>query len=411
VAHHQVLPIGSQYHKAALKMLKRERVGRRAIRHAARSENFIFMSPLALNMENPIEPTGVAFHELGHGFSETAGLHAAHNRSDNEVGYAIHDYITKGSDNLDEFFETRTLIDENGVQQVISSKAESLMDLHLQQMRDLAIEEARAEGFAHRMLERTIRPNDSHTLLDRYIPAAEQIAKKQISKMVKESMENGKTLSANIVPGMTLGESVSYSKGRDFIAYANRTINPFKDAIEKKYGKEALDDPRIKQFIDDLMFKGKVQGQKTLLESIDSPIVSRVTRGVEGVVEWTMDTIKGKYGQEEIDYYAREMGEMLAGMPINRSGEIAAQASMTNPSILSDLLDDALGASSAVLKSAESTEKQIVGTISGRMTRPITISATQEAAGAAIVRASRSSTTSRIISGMKSAMKVVGTLR
>jgi hypothetical protein len=285
------------------------------------------------------------------------------------------------------------------------------MDLHLQQMRDLAIEEARAEGFAHRMLERTIRPNDSHTLLDRYIPAAEQIAKKQISKMVKESMENGKTLSANIVPGMTLGESVSYSKGRDFIAYANRTINPFKDAIEKKYGKEALDDPRIKQFIDDLMFKGKVQGQKTLLESIDSPIVSRVTRGVEGVVEWTMDTIKGKYGQEAIDYYAREMGEMLAGMPINRSGEIAAQASMTNPSILSDLLDDALGASSAVLKSAESTEKQIVGTISGRMTRPITISATQEAAGAAIVRASRSSTTSRIISGMKSAMKVVGTLR
>jgi hypothetical protein len=409
-------------------MLKRERVGRRAIRQAKRSGNFIFISPDTLNDENSIRPTKVAFHELGHGFSERAGLHDGKYDISDKIRTAISD-INKNTSSLDELFETTTLIDENDVQQVILSRADSFMDLHLTQMKLLAMEEARAEGLAHRMLERTIRPNDSRTLLDQYIPLAERAAKEDIPELAKKSMQNGKILSADVVPGAAISEAVSYSRVRSFNTYANRNIKALKAAIETKYGKEALDDPRVKQFMDDLFLRGRVQGQKTLLESIDSPIVSRITGGIEGLVELTMNSIEKKYGQEAADYYAREMGEMLGRMPIDRSREIAAQASMatetvldrsgeiaahasiTTETVLPSLSNDASTAALSVLQSVKNTETEIAGVINSSLVRPIIISNTEQAVGAAAGRAAGSSTASRIISGVRTAMKIAGTVK
>lgn len=177
--------------------------------------------------------------------------------------------------------------------------------------------------------------------------------------------------------------------------------------IQEKYGKEALEDPRIIDYIRSLEWQGKTQGQKAVLGSIDSPMVS--AQAVEGLVAYTMD--HAGLSTSDADYYAKEMGELLGRMPPNRSAEIAAHAAMTTESMLPALSDDASSAASAVIKSARVGAGDVVAEITSNTVRPIMISKAESFAGSAITRAGRSSTTSRIISGMQSAMKIAGIVK
>lgn len=207
--------------------------------------------------------------------------------------------------------------------------------------------------------------------------------------------------------GLVLAGTTSYSKAGSFTSYVDRTIRPFKKMIAENYGEEALEDPRIVDYIRSLEWEGKTQGQKALLGSIDSPIVS--TEAIEGIVGYTMD--HGKLSTSDVDYYAREMGELLGKLPSNRSAEIAAHAAMTSESMLPALSNDASSAAFAVIESARSGTADIAAEITSNVVRPVMISRSEPLAGAAVASASRSSTTSRIISGVQTAMKVVGRIK
>lgn len=87
--------------------------------------------------------------------------------------------------------------------------------------------------------------------------------------------------------GLVLRQTTSYSSTKSFESYVDRTIEPFVKMIAENYGEEALEDPRIVDYIRSLEWEGKTQGQKALLGSIDSPIVS--TEAIESAVSQTLD--------------------------------------------------------------------------------------------------------------------------
>jgi hypothetical protein len=124
-------------------------------------------------------------------------------------------------------------------------------------------------------------------------------------------------------------------------------------------------------------------------------------------VDWLSEISKAGYlNQEAVDYYSREMGEVLGKLApisteINRAGEMAAHAAMAADSVLPALSDDAAVAATAVVSSGEAF-------ISG--TRAIRMGA-DKISSAAVAGAGRSSTASKIISGMKTAMKVTGVVK
>lgn len=408
-AYHQTLDVGSKWHKQALKMLKQEGISRSALRKAKLSNSFIFISLDRINADNNIAATKTAFHEIGHAFSANAGLPSEMTSGDSQVRAAIRS-IAKNTNNIDELFEAQSGIDDLGNPYKLPSRLDSLMNAHLKYMKEQAFEEARAEGFAHQILNRTTRKGEVETLSDKFFSIIQKNVKKSMPELAKKSMADGKILSSDAIPGITLGKTTSYSSAKAFTNYSNITVERFKDAITKKYGKGALDDPRIKDFIEELMFKGKIEGQKTFLGAIDSPIVTKITGGIESMIDSTMQSITEKFGEEGADYYAREVGKMLGGMPLDRSGELAAHAAMTTESILPSLADDASGAVSAVLKSSQNSSVEMLGEIVGT-TRPISIPKISSAAGKAVTTASKTSTSSRIISGMQSAMKIAGIVK
>jgi ABC-type tungstate transport system substrate-binding protein len=96
---------------------------------------------------------------------------------------------------------------------------------------------------------------------------------------------------------------------------------------------------------------------------------------------------------------------------LDRSGEIAAHASITTETVLPSLSNDASTAALSVLQSVKNTETEIAGVINSSLVRPIIISNTEQAVGAAAGRAAGSSTASRIISGVRTAMKIAGTVK
>jgi len=111
----------------------------------------------------------------------------------------------------------------------------------------------------------------------------------------------------------------------------------------------------------------------------------------------------GNLSQEAVNYYTKEMGEVVGKLApiskeVNRAGEMAAHAAMTADSVLPALSDDAAAAATAVVSSGEAF-------MSG--TRAIKISA-DKISSAAVASAGRNATASRIISGMKTAMRVAG---
>ena len=121
-------------------------------------------------------------------------------------------------------------------------------------------------------------------------------------------------------------------------------------------------------------------------------------------LDWLSEISKaGRLDQGVVDYYGKEMGEVLGRIApistkINRAGEMAAHAAMAADSVLPALSDDAAVAATAVVSSGEAV-------ISG--TRAIRIGA-DKISSAAVASAGRNATASRIISGMKTAMRVAG---
>lgn len=390
-------------------MLRREGISRSVLRKAKLSSSFIFISPNRFNTDNNISATKTAFHEIGHAFSSRAGLHDEMGDAYSGVRGAIKS-IKNGTNNIDELFETTQGIDDLGNPYEMPSKLDTLMDAHLATIKANALEEARAEGFAHQILNRTTRSGETQTLSDSFLSNVQKEVKKSMPKLAKESMAEGKILSSDVIPGKILSKTTSYSRANSFTKYSNRTVEQFKKTIIEKYGEEALDDPRIIDFMDQLVFRGKVQGQKTFLGAFDSPMVDKITGGIESLIESTMDSITKNVGEEGADYYAREIGEMLGARSLDRSGELAAHAAMTTESILPSLSDDASNAVSAVLRSAQGGATESLGKI-GSTVRPISISKVGSAAGRAVTNASRTSTSSRIISGMQSAMKIAGIVK
>jgi len=407
-AYHKKINIGSEQHKALLKMLKRERIGRSGLRQARRSTDFIFMGPQVLNnvTQGNVYQTKVAFHEIGHSFSQLSGLHDEKNRASARIKHLISNIRENSTGRLEELFESASGVDDMGSPYSIPSRLDELKTAHMNAMTQYALEESRAEGFSHQMLGRTSSSAGTGTLLDEYLGFMKSSVKNEFIERAK----GGEVLSADDMPGRLLERTLGYSKLQSFNTYEKRTTDPLLKAIQEKYGEEAIDDPRIKSFLRNLSVEGRTQAQKTVLESTDSPLVSRIQGGIESLIGKNIDDMTTKIGTKETDYYAREMGELLGRLPINRSGELAAHAAMTTESILPSLADDASGAASAVLRSAQSGGAELIGEIAGTI-RPVSITKVGPAAGRAVTTASRVPTSSRIISGMQSAMRVAGIVK
>lgn len=209
---------------------------------------------------------------------------------------------------------------------------------------------------------------------------------------------------ADDMAGETLESAVSYSRVGGFKAYAKRFEDMLESTIKNKFGEEALKDQRFIDFMEDLKFSGRVESQKIFLESIDSPVIEKLETAfnfnpIKSMIEKTVRSVKPVKGQR----YLKEMAGLLG---INRTAELAAHETMTKTSMLPALVEDASVAASSVLDAA------VIG--STTIERPvdrIVFGAGRKPLGRAITTAGRSSTTSKIISGVQTAMKVAGIVK
>lgn len=396
-AYHTAIPIGSEKHKALMKMLKKDRIGRAGLRQARKSSSFIFMGPEVLNnaKQGSVYQSKVAFHEIGHAFSRSAGLHEAKTSAGDEIKGLISSIEKNATGRLDELFESASGFDDVGNSYTVPSKLDELKTSHLRAMTEYALEESRAEGFSHQMLDRTPNSSGTGSLLDEYFGFMDDRVKREFIERVSD----GEILKADDMAGDLLSKTLSYSKIESFTKYEQRTVVPLMKAItENYYG--TRHDPRIMSFFRNIQVEGKTQGQKTLLGSTDSPLVSRIQGGVKSLIGQDIDKITTNLGANEADYYSREMSELFGGLSTNRSAELSAHAAMTTESILPDLVDDASGAASAVIRSTQSGGAEILGGIRSTI-RPVSIASA----------ASKTRTSSRIISGMQTAMKVTGMIK
>lgn len=175
-------------------MLRREGIGRKALRKAKKSNSFLFFSPDFLAKDDSgTRPTKSAIHEIGHAFSKTAGLQDYQNSLSDEVQNTI-DLIGESSTrNLNELFESVSGIDDIGTSYEIPSRLDDLKAKHLKYLEALGIEEARAEGFSHKILGRTSRVGENETLLAKYFSFKESKAKREMLDLAKQAAERRKT--------------------------------------------------------------------------------------------------------------------------------------------------------------------------------------------------------------------------
>jgi len=182
-AFHSSYRIGSPEHKQLLKALRKEKIGRSAMRQAKRSSSFIFIDPkrIVRNLEDPLTSlasTKTIYHEIGHAFSKYSGL------GRNQYYGATKDVIENiknTTGDISSLFERSTVINDLGNVDEIPSLLDDFKTQHIQYMRGQAFEEARAEGFSHQILSRTVDPqNPGKTLMDRQF------------SMVKKSSINAK---------------------------------------------------------------------------------------------------------------------------------------------------------------------------------------------------------------------------
>lgn len=205
--------------------------------------------------------------------------------------------------------------------------------------------------------------------------------------------------------GETLESAVSYSRPSAFREYAKRIENMLASALKNKFGEGALKDQRFIDFMEDLKFSGRVESQKIFLESIDSPVIERLGTAfkfdpIKSMVERTARDAKSvSRGQQ----YLKEMASFLG---IDRTAELAAHGTMSRASMLPALAEDASVAASSVLDAAK-----IASTTIERPVDRIMFDAGRRPLGRAITTAGRSSTTSKIISGVQTAMKVAGIVK
>jgi len=204
--------------------------------------------------------------------------------------------------------------------------------------------------------------------------------------------------------GETLESAVSYSGAGSFKAYAKRFEDMLESTIKDKFGEGALKDQRFIDFMEDLKFSGRVEPQKIFLESIDSPVIEKLGTAfqfnpIKSMIEKTARNVKPVKGQR----YLKEMAGLLG---IDRTAELAAHGTMSRASMLPALAEDASVAASSVLDAAK-----IASTTIERPVDRIVFGAGRRPLGRAITAAGKSSTTSKIISGVQTAMKVAGIVK
>jgi len=387
-AYHRHIPLGSDEHKQVLKMLKRDRIGRAGLQQARRSDSFIFLGPgITQNLTHgDIRPTKVALHEIGHATSKTAGLHGEKTSARLALKNQLRSMTKDATGNLEELFEMQ--YDAKG--NPIGSRLDRLKTVHFGVIREAAREEARAEGFSHQMLDRIFR-NTPDSSLNEYSLLDQEIARRAKDISLEQLDE---------LPGRTLSRMLSYSSYTAFEGYGKGTFEGLQELLKTKYGADSLDDPRIQKFIASLEFSGQALGQRTVLASVDSPVLSKVPNAVESLIRLSENKIiddvsLGIKSQKQADFYSRAMSRLLnRSNPIDKAGEIAAHAAMTTESSIDSLADDASKAATAVIDSAVSTSKGALARASKRG-----------------IRITSGTTVENIIAGTKQAMKIAGIVK
>jgi len=178
-------------------MLSDEGFSSDAINKAMKSSSFIFFNsdiikeqkPHYSLLEYPVHPyTKYAFHEIGHAFSEKASLHGDYDRMYALLTKEIEN-IELNVNNFDDLFGTP------GTSDVLRKPGnlERIKNLQLDYLREVAREEARAEGFSHQVLAQIgkddILPQgsqlgpDSQNLLDEYV--SQKIEQTKLSAQIK----------------------------------------------------------------------------------------------------------------------------------------------------------------------------------------------------------------------------------
>jgi hypothetical protein len=140
------------------------------MRQAKRSSSFIFMDPkrIVKSLEDPLNAlknTKTMYHEIGHSLSKYAGLGKNPYR---QAAKDVIENIKNTTGDVSSLFERSTVINDLGNVDEIPSLLDDFKTQHIAYMKGQAFEEARAEGFSHQILSRTVDPqNPGKTLMDR----------------------------------------------------------------------------------------------------------------------------------------------------------------------------------------------------------------------------------------------------
>lgn len=444
-AHHITYSPGSRRHTGLIKMLVDEGFSEDVIQKARLSEQFIFFHKNMIfgdttrDMTTEIFPTKTAFHEMGHAFSHQARRNIADPADALTARINLEINKIKSLAMPHQLFEKTSVLDEFGRSVEAPSILENIKSLQTELLNELAKEEARAEGFSHGALglirkedlpHRLQLRTDSETLLDEYVSQGVNKTKQGFLRRAKEINEDhikrietlGEVrarrrsapalLNADEMPGETLRRLVSYSEPKDFKGYSRRTTDKLQDVILKKFGPIFADSKEMKDYLDDLNFEARTSAHRTFLHSIDSPVIDKLEdayqvnpiKSLIGRIERGAIRV-GKTAQAK--KYVEKMGDLIG---VGRSAELTAHAAMSKTSILPALAEDANIAASSVVESV-SDLAEIASTATRKSVNRILIGAGRKPSGSAVIAAARSSTSSKIISGVKTAMKLVGTAR
>lgn len=271
--YHIAYDIGSEEHKAVLGALKKEKISRSVLKKATTADQFIMLNPNSAfsgtDQLSLLSNAKTVFHEIGHGFSSLG-------RYDGSLDF----------DRLANMAKiVRDRMGTDGYENALNNFKQS----HIQYMRMRAIEEARAESFAHSMIAR-----------------------------VGKSVELGQAATESTAGEFdVMYKTVSYSHASAWKSYEAESF----DILKKYIGEDAFRSEQMSEFKKGLVISGRTEAEKTFFTGIDSGILTEFNKGPRQNFIDNMYSIKLKYPQQVLDYYVGKMGQLFDGSLGRKIGE------------------------------------------------------------------------------------------
>lgn len=311
--------VGSKEHKDMLRALKKERIPRSVIKKAKTSNEFILLDPIhtfsGKGQYETLMGAKTVFHEIGHSFSSVGGYRQS--GSANLIG--------RLSQRVRAAFGTTSL----------DSALQNFQEAHISRLRLDALEEARAESFAHNILDRigkNVRTTNS------LISAAAKDASSEYD---------------------VVGKILSYGSISSWKEYEGRNI----DILKGNIGDEFFDSSKISDFVKNLKVSGRTQAHKTFYTAIDSPILTSLPSGTSSIFRENIYNIQAKSSKDIVEYYSTQMASLMdgsLGRKVGASGMVKISSKAMSQKAVELSSERLLPAASAVSSGAVKTSSRII---------------------------------------------------